>query len=306
MSILISGSITYDTILRFSGNFKDQIVGKTSDKLTTSFEIDSMHRDFGGCAANIAYALKLLGGDPIVWGALGTDGDDYKNRFEALGIKTCLHTSEKNLTAQCFITVDACGNQLTSFASNAMKEVTDTPWPENEHISMALLGPEVAEATLQKKELLVKHGVDYIFDPGQTIPQFTSEELFDLATTAKLVIVNDYEKELLKAKLHFDDNELLKTVRQMLVTEGKDGSTYYKSGEPILHVDAITAESVNPVGAGDAYRGGWLFASDKKWPVKKAMEIGSALAACKIQTQGSQSYQTDLEEILGKVLLFYG
>lgn len=173
LSVIISGSIAYDTVFTHEGRFADTLRAEALDRLNVTLQADSMRRTYGGCAANIAYSLKQLGGDPLVWTAVGRDADDYLRHLERQGIRTDGVTVMPNeWTAQCMITTDRDGNQLSTFSPGAMAHADRLPWPEDTGIVCGILAPSVRSTLLAHAKAFVSHGIPFIFDPGQTTPSF--------------------------------------------------------------------------------------------------------------------------------------
>ena len=185
MSVIISGSIAYDTVFTHEGRFADTLRAEALDRLNVTLQADSMRRTYGGCAANIAYSLKQLGGDPLVWTAVGRDADDYLRHLERQGIRTDGVTVMPNeWTAQCMITTDRDGNQLATFSPGAMAHADRLPWPDDTGIVCGILAPSVRSTLLAHAKAFVSHGIPFIFDPGQTTPLFSGDELLALTRAA--------------------------------------------------------------------------------------------------------------------------
>lgn len=305
MSVLISGSVVYDTILSFPGSFKESLLTESLDNLTVTFESTACERRFGGCAANIAYCMKLLGGSPIVWSSVGYDANDYIDRFKRLGIKTCLFKATDTMTAQCFTTIDRDGNQLSTFASNAMNSGELAPWPEDEHPEFAFFSPDTRKPMLFREKLLLEHGVPFLFDPGQTIPQFSAEELLRLTRESFITITNAYEIRLIMKKTGLSFSDYLNLARKLIITNGKEGARFF-SGSTALRVPAYPVETADPVGAGDAFRGGLGYALEHHFPMSVALALASTMASFKVQTQGTQNYHPDKASIQNRFNSIFG
>ena len=204
MSVLITGSVAYDTIFSHEGEFARQLSGDLRN-LNTTFLASSMRRDFGGCAANIALAMKRLGGDPVIWGALGMDGEDYLARFRSFGISTeGLQCFPDVYTAQCVIFTDSLGSQLAVFHPGAMKRSREVPWPRREgkdhRPKLAILSPGGKETTLNAANECVSRGIPYLFDVGQELNLFSAEELESLLSRSFGIAYSDFEAEGFEAK----------------------------------------------------------------------------------------------------------
>ena len=287
---MITGSVAYDTILTHNGCFADKLEKGDLRHVNLTFFAPEMHRDFGGCAANIAYALHQLGGDPFVWSALGRDGGDYLEHFRALGIATdgmpCLTDC---FTSQAFIVTDEGGCQLASFHPGAMDASDRLSWPEDRTIDYAILGPGGARPMKLHAHLFRERGVPYLFDPGQAGPLFTPEELRAFADGADACAFSDFEAEYLEKVASLTPEVLSLAGKTIYHTHGEKGSTVWLAGGEKIEVAAIPARAVDPVGAGDAYRGGLLFARERGLSPVEGARIGTILGSLKVAVRGAQN-----------------
>lgn len=306
MATLISGSIAYDNILSYAGRFSDHLIAESLDHINLTFVTESMTRNYGGCAANIAYALKMLGGDPVVVGAVGTDGNDYLYRFEELGIKTSIAKFNDCYTAQCFVTTDTTGSQLATFNPGAMQRADEAQFPEKETIELALVGPDGKAAMIKRMDECAKHGIPVLFDIGQGVSLFDGEEIRELIAKTTYMAASAYEIELIERKTGWRPKDVAAHVKALVVTLGEDGSCVYTDGEiyevPASHVD----NAVDPVGAGDAYRGGLLYGLSQGWDWVKCLRLASCVAAFKVQTKGAQNYKFTKDELKARYEASYG
>jgi adenosine kinase len=303
--VLISGSVAYDTIMVFAGHFKDHILPDRVHMLNVSFLTLDMKREFGGCAANIAYTLKGLGGSPTVLAAVGRDGGEYVDRMAALGIDTTsILRCDDLFTAQAFITTDLSDNQITAFHPGAMGRAHEVA--ATGPAAWGIVAPNGKEAMLRHAREYAAAGVPWIFDPGQALPMFSGEELRALVASADALAVNDYECGMVCDKTGLSEAQLAAQVTAMIVTRGGDGSTRHHAGgsETIEPVGIGTA--VDPTGCGDAYRGGLLYAlaSGLGWPV--AARLGSVMGAMKIEHSGPQNHRVDRDAVAARYLAAYG
>ena len=280
MTVMISGSIAYDNILSYNGRFSDHLIADSLDHINLTFVTESMTRNYGGCAANIAYALKLLGGDPIVVGAVGTDGSDYLYRFEELGIKTAVAKFNGTFTAQCFITTDTTGSQLATFNPGAMNLAHKQDFPEDEDITFALIAPDGRQAMMQRVDECVEHHVPFVFDIGQGVSLFSGEEIREFIDKARL--------------------------KALIVTHGAGGSTVYTDGTTITVPAVRVTDDHDPVGAGDAFRGGMLYGLSEGWDWTRTLRLASTVASFKVQCKGGQNYAPTREEIARRYEEAYG
>jgi len=303
--VLISGSVAYDTIMVFDGHFKDHILPDRVHMLNVSFLTPRLTRQFGGCAANIAYNLRALGGSPTVLAAVGRDGAEYISRLKALDIDTSSILSCDDLfTAQAFITTDLADNQITAFHPGAMARAHEVAavFPS----SWGIVAPNGKDAMLRHARELTEGGVPWIFDPGQALPMFSGEELTTLLKGATALAVNDYECQLMVEKTGRSQEELAEGVEAMIITRGAEGSILLQAGRREEIACVPIASAVDPTGCGDAYRGGLLYglASDLGWSV--AARLGSVMGAIKIEQHGPQNHSIDRESVAARYRAVFG
>jgi adenosine kinase len=303
--VLISGSVAYDTIMVFDGHFKDHILPDRVHMLNVSFLAPTLKREFGGCAANIAYTLKGLGGSPVVLAAVGRDGGDYVARLAAMGIDTgSILVCDDVYTAQAFITTDLSDNQITAFHPGAMSrahEVAAAP-----PAAWGIVAPNGKEAMLRHARELAAAGVPWIFDPGQALPLFSGDELRSVLAGATALAVNDYECGLMAEKTGLTEAGLAAAVDAMIVTRGAEGSMLHVGGTIERIAPVPIGRAVDPTGCGDAYRGGLLhaLASGLGWSV--AARLGSAMGALKIEHAGPQNHRIDRDQVARRYREAYG
>ena len=292
MSSIICGSIAFDTIMNFEGHFAEQILPDQLHILNVSFLLPTLRRDFGGCAGNIAYGLKLLGGSPLPMATVGVDGGDYLARLSGLGISTeFVRTIEGAFTAQAMIITDQNNNQITGFHPGAMEHAHTLEIEARSDILLGIVAPDGLDAMLQHAQQLKDAGVPFVFDPGQQLPRFDGEQLKKLIDMATWVAVNDYEGKMLceRTGLSFDD--ISRRVRGLVVTLGSQGCEVWEDGIKV-HVPVVEAQQVlDPTGCGDAFRSALLYGLEKGWPLARCAELGAHLGALKIAQRGPQNYQ---------------
>jgi adenosine kinase len=299
MSTLICGSLAFDTISVFHGRFAEQILPDAVHKLNVSFLVPSMRREFGGCAGNIAYSYALLGGKPLVLGALGDDGAPYLERLRKLGISTDHVLSVLgSMTAQAYVMTDLDNNQITSFHPGAMSAAHEIAVPSHLSLTRAILGPDGKEATLTHAKQCAAHGVPIVFDPGQGLPMFDAAELHSLIDMADMVMVNDYEAQLLSDKLGKSAEQWAHAKRGVVITLGEQGCKVWEAGA-WTDVAPIKAEKiVDPTGCGDAFRGALLWALEQGQTLTQAAQLGNAMGSLKITQQGGQNHKVTAQELL--------
>lgn len=303
--VLISGSVAYDTIMVFDGHFKDHILPDRVHMLNVSFLTLDMKREFGGCAANIAYTLKGLGGSPVVLAAVGRDGRDYVERLASLGIDTAsILTCDELYTAQAFITTDLADNQITAFHPGAMGRAHEVA--ATGPAAWGIVAPNGKEAMLRHAREYTAAGVPWIFDPGQALPMFSGDELHTLLGGAHALAVNDYECQLMSEKTGLSEAQLAARVKAMIVTKGGEGSVLHQGGATETIASVPISGAVDPTGCGDAYRGGLLYAlaAGLGWSV--AARLGSVMGAIKIEQPGPQNHRVDRAAVAARYREAYG
>lgn len=295
MAVLICGSLAFDTIMTFEGRFAEQILPEQLHILNVSFLVPSLRRDFGGCAGNIAYSLKLLGGDPWPMAALGNDGHDYLARLQTLGISTAhiIQVSD-TYTAQAMIMTDRDNNQITAFHPGAMMQAhTRRIEPGLSGVALGIIAPDGRDAMLEHAAQFTAADIPFVFDPGQGLPMFSGEELAHFVEQASWVAVNDYEAKMLCERTGWSLEQISRKVRGLVVTLGGQGCEVWVEGEKTRIDPVIPSAIVDPTGCGDAWRGALLFGLEKGWSLARCAELGNRLGALKIAARGPQNYHLD-------------
>jgi adenosine kinase len=294
MATLICGSLAFDTIMTFEGRFAEQILPDQLHILNVSFLVPGLRRDFGGCAGNIAYAMRQLGGVPLPVAALGNDGADYLDRLGALGIGTeFVRQIQDTYTAQAMIMTDRDNNQITAFHPGAMMQAHLTAVEARPDVKLGIISPDGRDAMLQHAEQFKAAGIPFVFDPGQGLPMFSGAELAHFVDLATWVTVNDYEGRMLCDRMGVELDELSRRVQGLVVTLGGDGCDIWEAGVK-SYVPAVPAAAVvDPTGCGDAWRGALLHGLELGWPLARCAMLGNRLGAIKIASRGPQNYQVD-------------
>lgn len=294
MPILISGSLAFDNILVFNGRFADHILPQQIARLNVSFLTPQMRSDYGGCAGNIAYALKQLGGDPLPLATMGKDGQPYLERLQQLQIDTrCIALRNDCYTAQCTVVTDEHHNQISAFHPGAMGLAQEYDVPTNTALALAIVSPNAKEAIQLHARQLHLMGVPFVFDPGQQLPQFSADELELLIEQASWITVNDYEAFLLCEKLGVDRAGLSQRVRGLIVTLGENGCEVWQNGDRHL-IAAVTSSAVlDPTGCGDAWRAALLYGLERGWDLLRCARLGNYMGSVKVAHRGPQNYQID-------------
>jgi len=298
MPILICGSIAYDNIMVFHGHFKEHILPEQIHILNVAFLVPELRREFGGCAGNIAYNLKLLGGDSLIMATVGEDAGPYYDRLERLGLRRdCVRAVPGTLTAQAFITTDLDDNQITAFHPGAMNHAHLNHANGALDADLAIVAPDGRDGMLQHARELAQQAIPFIFDPGQGLPMFSGAELLAFIEQASYVAVNDYEGKLLEERTGKKLEVLAGMVRALVVTRGAEGSIIYADGRR-LDIPCVKAEDVvDPTGCGDAYRAGLLYGIAMGFDWRKTGQIAALMGAIKIASRGGQNHAVSRERI---------
>lgn len=291
MPALICGSVAFDNIMTFEGRFADQILPEQLHILNVSFLVPTLRRDFGGCAGNIAYALKQLGGEPLPMAMVGSDGSDYLARLKAQGIDTrFVGQVHDTHTAQCMIMTDRDNNQITAFHPGAMSQAHQNVITADCGAKIAIVSPDGRDAMLQHAQQLHAVGIPFVFDPGQGLPMFNGEELLQFVEQATWVTVNDYEAKMLCERTGLSLEALSKKVQGLVVTLGEQGCEVWEQGVR-THVPGVQAVAVvDPTGCGDAWRAALLWGLENGWSLTKCAELGNKVGAVKVAYRGPQNY----------------
>lgn len=292
MPALICGSLAFDTITTFPGRFSQQILPDQVHILNVSFLVPTLRREFGGCAGNIAYSLKQLGGEPLVMATLGSDGQDYLARVRSWNASTeYIRVVEDSYTAQAIIITDVDNNQITAFHPGAMQSAHLTSVPRRDDIRVAIIAPDGRDAMLQHAQQLADAKIPFIFDPGQGLPMFDGTELKDFIAKASWVAVNDYEAKMLCERTGHSLESLSRShLKGVVVTLGADGCDIWQQGQR-THVPGVKAEQiVDPTGCGDAFRAALLSGLEQGWRLEDSVELGNRVGAVKIASRGGQNH----------------
>jgi len=291
MATVICGSLAFDTIMNFEGRFAQQILPDQLHILNVSFLVPGLRRDFGGCAGNIAYSLKLLGGQPLPMATVGSDGADYIARLQSLGISTeFVRQVEGSYTAQAMIMTDLDNNQITAFHPGAMMQAHITKISARPDIKLGIISPDGRDAMLQHAQQFHQAGIPFVFDPGQGLPMFDGAELARFIEQASWVTVNDYEGKMLSERTGWSHAEISRRVQGLVVTLGGEGCEVWVGGEKRQVAPVKAAEVVDPTGCGDAWRGALLFGLDQGWSLERCAELGNKVGALKIASRGPQNW----------------
>jgi adenosine kinase len=307
MTILVSGSIAYDTIMVFPDRFRNHLLADQLHILNVCFLTPEMRREYGGTAGNIAYNLKLLGEEPIVMASVGEDIQPYLERLAALGIGAGgLARIAGQFTAQAFITTDLDDNQITAFHPGAMNHSHANHVSRSLGARLAIIGPAGKEGMQQHARECAAHGIPFMFDPGQGLPMFSRAELEELVRLADYVAVNDYEGKLLEEKTGRSLEDLSGELKALVQTMGAKGSVIHADG--VRHeIPCVEAETLaDPTGCGDAYRAGLLYGIARGWEWPRTGRLAALLGAIKIAHRGAQNHRPSHAEIEARYRKAFG
>lgn len=308
MDILITGSIAFDYLMRFPGRFKEAIVLDALDKVSLSFLVDEMTRHFGGVAANIAYSVALLGGNPRLMGTAGRDFGDYKQWLDSVGVDTSTTVVLDDIfTASFFATTDLDNNQMASFHAGAMGragqygifDVTDkTP-------DLVVVSPNAPEAMNRIVDECKRHQIPYLYDPSQQTARIEGDVLRHGIHQAKILAVNEYEWELITQKTGLSRDEILKEGTSLIVTRGKDGADIF-SDDRYYHIPTVPAvQVIDPTGGGDAFRAGLLRGLQHGWSWELSGRLGAIMATYAIEVTGTQNHRFTPSEFVARFRQYF-
>ncbi|WP_395402591.1 carbohydrate kinase family protein [Pseudoduganella sp. UC29_106] len=306
---LVCGSLAIDIIMQYEGRFGDTLLADQLHKVNVSFLVPTMRTEFGGCSGNIAYNLKMLGGEPRIVGVLGQDCAAYLERFQQLGLSTDNILIKKDAyNAQCFVTADADHNQINAFHPGAMSFAHENDVAKAGPARIAIISPDGHLGMLKHADDLQRLGIPFIFDPGQQLPMFTPEQLIGFIDKASYVTCNDYEIELLMDRTGLTIPDIAARLDALIVTRGEKGSEIYTEGKRIdIPAVPVGAEiDLDPTGCGDAYRAGLLYGLTNELGWEKTGRLASLLGAIKIVNKGAQNHVFTPESIAEKFESAFG
>jgi adenosine kinase len=295
MTALICGSMAYDTIMVFQDKFKHHILPEQVHILNVSFLVPELRREYGGCAGNIAYNLKLLGADPLIMATVGKDFTPYSQWLAYCGIsQDFIKVLDNNYTAQAYITTDLDDNQITAFHPGAMSFSHENFVPADRGIKLGIVSPDGKDGMIQHAAQFVEAGIPFIFDPGQGMPMFDGAELLAFVEKATWVTLNDYEAQLMQERTGLSPEELAQKVEALIITKGSAGSLIYTASGTIEIPPAKPAAALDPTGCGDAYRAGLIFGLLEGLDWATTGRIASLAGAIKVETHGTQNHSYTL------------
>ena len=298
MRTLICGSIAYDNIMVFRDRFQNHILPDQIHILNVAFLVPELRREFGGCAGNIAYTLKLLGGEPLIMATVGDDYQPYSERLRQLAIaEDHVRCVQGTLTAQAFITTDLDDNQITAFHPGAMGFSHENHVRDAAPVTLGIVAPDGRDGMVQHAREFSEAGIPFVFDPGQGMPMFNGEELLEFVRLADYVTVNDYEGRLLEERTGLRLEQVAKQVKALIVTLGASGSRIHADGQTLEIPTAKPEAVVDPTGCGDAFRAGLLYGLALGLDWQLTGRLASLLGAIKIARRGGQNHRFTRDEL---------
>jgi adenosine kinase len=297
MTALICGSVAYDNIMVFEDSFKNHILPDKIHILNVAFLVPQLRREFGGCAANIAYNLRLLGENPLPMATVGQDFAPYRSWLDEKAIETRhIRVLDDVFTAQAFITTDLDDNQITAFHPGAMNFAERNKVSDAKGVKIGMVSPDGRAGMVEHAAQFAEAGIPFVFDPGQGLPMFDGKELRRFVEQATWVTVNDYEWQLLKDRTGWDAEDVTEQVKALIVTRGAEGSVIYTAQEEVEIPTAKPKAVEDPTGCGDAYRAGLLYGLLRDLDWETTGRIASLMGALKIECHGTQNHTFTLDE----------
>ncbi|HWG31415.1 MAG TPA: carbohydrate kinase family protein [Steroidobacteraceae bacterium] len=292
-SALICGSMAFDTIMVFGDRFRNHILPDKLHMLNVSFLVPQLRREFGGCAGNIAYNLKLLGDIGYPMATVGRDFAPYRDWLQQTGVPADhVRVIDSEHTAQAFITTDLEDNQITAFHPGAMQQSHVNRVGDARDIALGIVAPDGRDGMIQHAEQFAAAGIPFIFDPGQGLPMFGGEDLTRFLSQATWVAVNEYEWQLVQQKTGWTVRDVTQRVKALIVTLGSGGSVIHTPDGAELSIPcAKPAAVVDPTGCGDAYRAGLIHGLLHGLDWRTTGRIASLMGAIKIESRGTQNHR---------------
>lgn len=297
MTSLICGSFAYDTIMKIPDEFKNCLLPSKIHMLNVSFLASKLRHEFGGCAGNIAYNLKLLGDEPMAMGTVGSDFSKYATWMDKCAInRHHVHIKDDNYTAQAFVTTDKYDNQITIFYPGAMNQANETHINETKNISLAIVAPDDRDGMIQHAQQLYEARIPFIFDPGQGLTMFNANNLLTFTEQATYITLNNYEAQFFQDTTGISLYEIAEHVEALIITRGCKGSHIYTKKKYIEIPCAKAKGLADPTGCGDAYRAGLMYGIMHREDWETTGRIASLLGAIKIEQYGTQNHEFTMEE----------
>jgi len=309
VSIVITGSVAYDYIMFFPGYFKDHILPDQMDRLSVSFLVDSLTRQRGGCAPNIAYSLALLGERPLVMGTVGHDFLEYRTWLESQGVDTSgIVEINGEFTASFFVSTDKSSAQIASFYTGAMSKAHTLSFHNLNaaEIELTIISPNDPAAMVKYPRECKELGIPYIYDPSQQIIRLSKDELVEGMTGARLLIVNDYEFGMIEKKTGLVLEQILDLTPTVIITRADQGSTIY-TGERAIQIPAVPPRILrDPTGVGDAYRAGVIKGLVRGYSWETTGRIAALAATYVLEVRGPQNHRYTIPEFIARYRQHFG
>ncbi len=309
MSIVVTGSIAYDYLMNFPGRFTEHILPEKLERLSVSFLVDDMVRHRGGVAPNIAYSMRLLGGDPIILGTVGQDFGDYRRWLEENGLRTD-HIVEipHKFTASFFVSTDQDQNQIANFYTGAMADAKHVTLASRDltDADLVIVSPNDPQAMLNYAEEARELNIPYAYDPSQQTARLSGEELRRSIPGAAYLTVNEYELAMIQEKTGWDLDTIRASVEVLIVTEGDKGSVVFTREEVVRIPTAPPERIVEPTGAGDAYRGGFFAARSVDLPWEVSGRVGALCSTYVLEQVGTSNHRFTLDEFIQRYRATFG
>jgi adenosine kinase len=306
--IAVTGSIATDHLMSFAGRFAEQLLPDQLARLSVSFLVDDLEVRRGGVAANIAFGMGVLGGRPLLVGAVGADFADYRAWLERHGVETAgVHVSELRHTARFVCTTDADLNQIASFYPGAMSEAREIELAALGPVDLVVVSPNDPAAMVRHTQECRDRGIAFVADPSQQLSSLDGEQVRTLIEGAELLVTNAYESALVEHKTGWSADDVLKRVAVRVTTHGGDGAVISRPGEADVTVGVVPSTSIaDPTGVGDAFRAGLL--SARSWGLgwERAAQVGSLLATLCLESTGPQEYSIERADALARLTAAYG
>jgi adenosine kinase len=303
MEIVLTGSIAFDYLMKFPGYFQDHILPDQLECLSLSFLVESMVRQPGGIAPNIAYTLALLGERPRLFATAGEDFAEHRDSLEKKGVDTSgIHLIKGEFTASFFANTDLANSQIASFYPGAMASAADLSLNEldGKRPELILISPNDPKAMTRYVVECQQLDIPYIYDPSQQIPRLTDEELRQGLEGSLALFVNKYEYEMVRRRTGLTPKDIQGHSHFTVVTLGEEGSVIYTEGEEFEIPVVTPTEITDPTGVGDAFRGGFLAGYARDWGLKTCGQMGAVAAAFCLEQEGPQGHSFSIAEFVSR------
>lgn len=306
MNIIVCGSLAYDRIMDFPGHFSDHILPEKIHVINVCFQVDGMKEKFGGTAGNIAYALTLMGEKPVISASIGHDHHRYLDWLTQNGITTgAIRIIEDDFTACAYITTDRADNQITGFNPGAMRYSSGLDFDGlDPRDTLLIISPGNLSDMVDYPLACKERGIDYIFDPGQSLPMLEAEDLVRAIEGCRILITNDYELDLITSKTGLDKKALLKRAGAVITTLGEQGSHVSTEDIDIRIPVGKPRQVLDPTGAGDSYRGGLISGLVRGRGIEECARMGSVCASFSVECYGTQAYTFSMDEFNQRLCCF--